>query len=664
MNPLKAKEKVGKTKDLQTSFTVIEETFPPVLPIEERYPADRVVRDEVPSRVENLVVRDDKSSAVQVVESTVRELCGWNEPGEKPKIILKEIEEIREMIKEQFDGRSGRLCVIYGFSGSGKTLLLKEIIAGVKENKEVAEGITWEDGKAVISHFEDGVSGKPGYFWLLSTGLNSIRSWCKPYRILSTGEKYRAFLARRLANFCKSRERSIAVEDSVGSSSGFVGDGTRRLNHPFIVDDLCLYLDNVTAMNCAISLSKFLKSTCTQNPKRTKVDASKSMPNSVSRDQFQFDLNAVICCNSTRLIRAMQPDVVIHTTLVPEGPNQVISTRIIKLSAEHSTPLPAGFTIQLDVPNSLPLLLVEGNPPDIGAEDIGKSAEFLREDVSGIALERTVVVTTVLCDEKTDMCNALFDHRFTGETSLILANQFLHERAAESESDNEPGWRLGVIVGSSGSLKSMYMKYYFGNPPVVIWNPETSIVLDHFQVNTPEEARLLREVLALFNKDSVCYASVLLSRDYRTLSVSEKELMHLARLLYSALTDDSIQHRVLCIDEFLSTLDSTASVTVCRNVFKFIKQSDRLKKKLLRFVVVSCRADVLASDLCDWIHETSTNTLRKKISQFLNQGITASPGVAETSFSPGSFERPELKLTLKHCSPDLWYDHLESLLSH
>jgi len=100
------------------------------------------------------------------------------------------------------------LGVIYGSSGSGKSTLLKEY--GEEEE------ICWETDKAIISHFdspEDGVNS------LSAAGLNSIPVMVKPYHVLSTGEKFRADLARRLGNNCVIDEFTSVINREVAKSA-------------------------------------------------------------------------------------------------------------------------------------------------------------------------------------------------------------------------------------------------------------------------------------------------------------------------------------------------------------------------------------------------------------------------------------------------------------
>lgn len=79
--------------------------------------------------------------------------------------------------------------LIVGPSGSGKSTLL----AGFGSE----EGVEWDSDRAVVSHFggvDDAIDR------LTAVGFSSIPAWMRPYHVLSTGEQFRANLARRLGS--------------------------------------------------------------------------------------------------------------------------------------------------------------------------------------------------------------------------------------------------------------------------------------------------------------------------------------------------------------------------------------------------------------------------------------------------------------------------------
>ncbi len=98
------------------------------------------------------------------------------------------------------------LGVIYGASGSGKSTLLKEF-----GSQEV---VKWNPSLAIASQVDPNL--------LMRIGLSSIPSLCRPYHVLSTGEKHRADIAGSLKSGCVIDEftsvcnRDLAESISIG----------------------------------------------------------------------------------------------------------------------------------------------------------------------------------------------------------------------------------------------------------------------------------------------------------------------------------------------------------------------------------------------------------------------------------------------------------------
>jgi len=107
-----------------------------------------------------------------------------------------------EMPKDSFN-----IGLIVGHSGSGKSTLLKRFGTEIKPD--------WKESKSIVSHF---ASAEDAQNKLFAVGLNSIPTWFRPYSVLSTGEKYRADLARQLSDNCVVDEFTSVVDRSVAKS--------------------------------------------------------------------------------------------------------------------------------------------------------------------------------------------------------------------------------------------------------------------------------------------------------------------------------------------------------------------------------------------------------------------------------------------------------------
>lgn len=97
---------------------------------------------------------------------------------------------------------SYNIGLIVGASGSGKSTLLKKGLwwdsQEMKARSASENGIFgWNPNKAIVSHFD---SPDEAIEKLHACGLASVPTLCKPYHVLSNGEKYRAEFARMLDN--------------------------------------------------------------------------------------------------------------------------------------------------------------------------------------------------------------------------------------------------------------------------------------------------------------------------------------------------------------------------------------------------------------------------------------------------------------------------------
>lgn len=121
--------------------------------------------------------------------------------------------------------------LIVGPSGSGKSTLLRRF------GHETT--VVWRPSHAVCSHF---VSAEDAASRLAGVGFSSIPSWLRPYHVLSTGEKFRADLARRLDNGAVVDEfTSVVDRDVARASATAVGRMVRSKNWKRVVFASCHY---------------------------------------------------------------------------------------------------------------------------------------------------------------------------------------------------------------------------------------------------------------------------------------------------------------------------------------------------------------------------------------------------------------------------------------
>jgi GNAT superfamily N-acetyltransferase len=114
-------------------------------------------------------------------------------------------EETSVTIPMDIDGLNSfewNVGVIYGGSGSGKSTILKEL-GGIKT-------IEFDIDKPLISNF-DWLEPEEVCRVLTSIGLSSVPTWLRPFRLLSNGEQYRAYLAYLVAS--SKEDETILVDE-------------------------------------------------------------------------------------------------------------------------------------------------------------------------------------------------------------------------------------------------------------------------------------------------------------------------------------------------------------------------------------------------------------------------------------------------------------------
>lgn len=102
------------------------------------------------------------------------------------------------------------ICCIVGASGSGKSTMLREFDSRYSfENKKF-------DDNAIVSNFETPEIASER---LSASGLNSMPVWCRPRRVLSVGEGFRADLALNMGSYKIFDEFTSTIDRNVAKST-------------------------------------------------------------------------------------------------------------------------------------------------------------------------------------------------------------------------------------------------------------------------------------------------------------------------------------------------------------------------------------------------------------------------------------------------------------
>jgi hypothetical protein len=110
------------------------------------------------------------------------------------------------------DGKPWAIGLVVGPSGSGKTTVLEEVF----DHGVSSVDAEWPSRSAVIDGFEDEIDTDDIVRTLTGVGFSSPPAWLRPWGTLSTGEQFRADLARTL--LWARLSGSVAVVDEFTST--------------------------------------------------------------------------------------------------------------------------------------------------------------------------------------------------------------------------------------------------------------------------------------------------------------------------------------------------------------------------------------------------------------------------------------------------------------
>lgn len=189
-------------------------------------------------------------------------------------------------------------------------------------------------------------------------------------------------------------------------------------------------------------------------------------------------------------------------------------------------------------------------------------------------MNQLTLKSTVSTDDITNEISKMFDYQFTGESiETIVYPDFPKE------------FKIGLIVGSSGSGKSTILKNCFGNiDREYQWDNSKSIA-SHF-----ESAEIASKMFGAVGLNSI----PTWLKPYGVLSTGEKFRANMAIRLKDCAT----------IDEFTSVVNRDVAKSCSMSISKYINNND-----IHNVVFCSCHDDIIEYLQPDWIYNTDTKEL-------------------------------------------------------
>lgn len=150
----------------------------------------------------------------------------------------------------------------------------------------------------------------------------------------------------------------------------------------------------------------------------------------------------------------------------------------------------------------------------------------------------------------------------------------------------ERAWHVGLVVGPSGSGKSVLARQLFTTPEPDQWDPDAALV-DCFP-----KGMGIKEVTGLLTSVGLGSPPAWI-RPYRTLSTGEAFRAAVARTLAQA-------EGISVIDEFTSTVDRQVARVASHAIQKTVRRRGQ------QLIAVTCHYDVIDWLQPDWVYDTAT----------------------------------------------------------
>jgi hypothetical protein len=161
--------------------------------------------------------------------------------------------ELRWRVELPFDEEPWNVGLIVGPSGAGKSTIARELFGDA-----VVRGFDWPTEKSLVDGFPTAMSVKEISGLLSSVGLASVPTWVRPFHCLSTGEQFRATVARALAEAdCKTEPDAQARATPRFSLA--CASGSEVFVPPVVIDEFTSVVDRAVAKIGSAAVAKAVR---------------------------------------------------------------------------------------------------------------------------------------------------------------------------------------------------------------------------------------------------------------------------------------------------------------------------------------------------------------------------------------------------------------------
>eukprot|EP00928_Gymnodinium_smaydae_P034745 TRINITY_DN24556_c0_g3_i1.p1 TRINITY_DN24556_c0_g3~~TRINITY_DN24556_c0_g3_i1.p1 ORF type:complete len:937 (-),score=84.88 TRINITY_DN24556_c0_g3_i1:320-3130(-) len=427
------------------------------------------------------------------------------------------------------------LGVVLGPSGSGKTRCLRHIRQHYgQEWTGRCDDHTFSEDQAIISHKGLGSDTNNALNQLQSVGLNSIPAWTRPMHVLSTGQRARACLA---------------LDFAAGANT---------------IDDFAAVLDIVTARSTAAAIARRV-----ERCQVSGVLVATVRPEVVPWLAPDF---VVFASTGTVVLRPAQfPIAAPRVALAPHFGEFIAGAK--RAEGER-----CGWEIR------------SHDPVDAGTRPFDPLMWDVEEPLKFENVARTKkLVCAVLVDDAVTAASDAFEFTFDGRCETEIPQLLA--------SDLPGGYRIGVLIGPSGTGKSSILR-------------EVATSSSDVYPGNKDVAAALTDVvgkdMAFELLDAVALPWPCCLRSRSVLSTGEGGRADAAMALAVAIAHKTTSK--VALDEWTSVLDRATAKLTCEKLSSWLRETAAVPG----VVFATVHEDIVRWLKPDWAFHTSSRQLTKR----------------------------------------------------
>ena len=162
--------------------------------------------------------------------------------------------ELRWQVELPLEVEPWNVGLIVGPSGAGKSTIARKLFGDA-----VVRGFDWPNEKSLVDGFPSAMSVNEISALLSSVGLASVPTWVRPFHCLSTGEQFRATVARALAEAPVACSSASLEHDAAYVHKTCSSEALEHATPLVVIDEFTSVVDRTVAKIGSAAVAKAVR---------------------------------------------------------------------------------------------------------------------------------------------------------------------------------------------------------------------------------------------------------------------------------------------------------------------------------------------------------------------------------------------------------------------